>query len=435
MPYIRHESLFSLQDLFAMERKNRFEAIFAAIDIQPLLRVLSKKSRSGAPVENHYSAMVYSLMARIVVRIPTIKDLIRRLREDLLFRLDCGFMLSDSIPSEASYSRLIQKISQSNALEQIHQQLVAQALQEGFISDDTIAIDATHIEARDQAPQKQNKDKPEPKKRGLKPKAEYAIWLEQKQAEEANTPIYQREIAAQLHEPFLVLSEQIPLDPQWGIKKNSENNNVFWYGFKAHLAVSTSSQYILSAMLSSGNLNDGKAAIPLLKGLESHYPNFRYRYATMDAGYDHEPIYQQVRHAGAHAIIAYNRRREAEYIGFDEHFAPTCLREHAYRYDSYDSNYATLKYVRPKACATCPLRNDSLCQKVYKIKMATDLQKYTAPARGSVSWNNIAKRRSAVERVNAYLKGYFQLNQIRHRSGQKARAHLNLVSWYTMQQD
>lgn len=220
----------------------------------------------------------------------------------------------------------------TSALEQIQQQLIAQALQEGLISDDTIAIDATHIEARDQAPPKQKKDMPEPQKRGRKSKDEQAIWLEQKQAEEANKPLYQREIAAQLHEPYHVLSEHMPLAPQWGIKKNSENNNVFWYGYKAHLAVSTNSQYILGALLSSGNLNDGKAAIPLLKGLSFHHPNFHYRYATMDAGYDHEPIYHQVRRAGVHAVIAYNRRREPEYAGFDEHFAPTCVREHAYRY-------------------------------------------------------------------------------------------------------
>jgi len=90
-----------------MEQKYRLEAIFNAIDIQPLLSVVRKKSRLGTPVEVHYSAMIYSLIARIISRIPTIKDLIKRLREDVLFRLDCGFMLSDSAPSEASYSRLI----------------------------------------------------------------------------------------------------------------------------------------------------------------------------------------------------------------------------------------------------------------------------------------------------------------------------------------
>jgi len=411
-----------------MEQKYRFEAIFNAIDIQPLLCVVSKKSRFGAPVEVHYSAMIYSLIARIISRIPTIKDLIKRLREDVLFRLDCGFMLSDSVPSEASYSRLMQKMSDSNVLEQMQQQVIAHALQEGFICDDTIAIDATHIVARDQAPAKQVKEKPEPKKRGRKSKEEHANWNAQKQAEEASKAIYEKDIAAQRNESYSALSEQMPLDPQWGIKKNSESNNVFWYGYKAHLAVATSSQYILGAMLSSGNLNDGKAAIPLLKGLSYHHSHFKFRYATMDAGYDHEPIYEQVREAKAHAIIAYNRRREPEYIGFDEHFAPTCVREQSYRYDSYDSKYEMLKYVRPKACEECPLKNDSLCQKVYKIKRTSNLRKYTAPARGTVSWDEIFKRRSAVERVNAYLKGYFQLNHIRHRSGQKAKAHLSLVS-------
>ncbi|MFC5986361.1 transposase, partial [Marinicrinis lubricantis] len=154
---------------------------------------------------------------------------------------------------------------------------------------------------------------------------------------------------------------------------------------------------------------------------------YTFKYATMDAGYDFESIYQQVRQAKAHAIIAYNRRREPEMVGFDEHFAPTCVREHPYRYDSYDPKYETLKYVRPKECESCPLAHDSLCQKVYKMKITTDLRKYTAPARGTKSWKEMFKKRSAVERVNAYLKEYFQLNNVRHRSGQKARTHLNLA--------
>lgn len=150
---------------------------------------------------------------------------------------------------------------------------------------------------------------------------------------------------------------------------------------------------------------------------------------SMDAGYDFDPIYQQVRQAGAHAIIAYNKHREPELEGFDEHFAPTCVREYSYRYDSYDPKYETIKYVRPKEeCAQCPLAHDSLCQKVYKMKITKDLRKYTAPARGSDSWKQISKKRSAVERVNAYLKEFFQLNNVRHRLGKKAKAHFNLVT-------
>ena len=428
MSYIRHESLFSFEELYKLEQKNRFEAIFHAIDITPLKRLVRKTSRYGAPIEANYTAMIYSLIARIVERIPTIKDLVKRLESDLLFRMDCGFMLSECIPSEATYSRLIKKVSESSALEDIQERVIQQAMAEGYISDETLAIDATHIEARDQAPAKQEKEKPEPKKRGRKSKEERAAWLKQKQEEEEQKPLFAKEIAAQLPESYATLCAEMPLDPRWGVKKNSDGKNVYWYGYKGHLAVGTQSQYIIGALHSSGNLNDGKAAIPLLKGIAALHPHYQFKYATLDAGYDYEPIYQQVRQAGAHAIIAYNKRREPELEGFDEHFAPTCVREHSYRYDSYDPKYDTIKYVRPKECEECPLAHDTLCQKVYKMKVMTDLRKYSAPARGSASWKEISKRRSAVERVNAYLKEFFQLNNVRQRTGKKAKVHFNLVT-------
>lgn len=111
-------------------------------------------------------------------------------------------------------------------------------------------------------------------------------------------------------------------------------------------------------------------------------------------------------------------------MGFNEHFAPTCVREHSYRYESHDTKYETLRYILPKECAGYPLAQNSLCQRVYKITATTDLRKYTAPARGSQSCKEIAKRRSAVELVNAYLKGFIQLNHLRHRTGQKRKSLL-----------
>jgi transposase len=56
------------------------------------------------------------------------------------------------------------------------------------------------------------------------------------------------------------------------------------------------------------------------------------------------------------------------------------------------------------------------------------LRKYTAPARGSKAWKTIFKRRTAVERVNAYLKGYFQLDNVRYRTGKRAKVHFDLVT-------
>ncbi len=428
MPIIQQGSLFDLQELYDLEPTRRFEAVFSTIDINPILAVLRKQSRFGRPVELNYAAMIYSLVARITERIPFIKDLVKRLKHDMIFSLDCGFLVSDNIPSEAAYSRMITIISESNVLEESHEIVLHQAITEGFVTDDTAALDATHFEAQDQAPPKEEKPETKPKKRGRKSKQERQQWLAEKAEREANLPIYEKKIESQLDVPLTELRAEIPQDPQWGVKKNSEGKNVFWYGYKAHLAVGTTSQYILQSLFSSGNLNDGKAAIPLLKGLDERVQLSTLRYETMDAGYDFEPIYTQIHRMGHQSVIAYNKRNEPEPVGFDKHFAPTCFREHSYRYDSFDPKYETLKYTRPKECKDCPLANEGLCQKVYKVKITTDLRRYTAPARGSQAWKNIYKKRTAVERVNAYLKEYFQLNNVRYRTGKRAKVHFDLVT-------
>ncbi|TKI20600.1 transposase [Lysinibacillus sphaericus] len=173
--------------------------------------------------------------------------------------------------------------------------------------------------------------------------------------------------------------------------------------FKGHLAVSTKSQYTVGRLMSSGNLSDSKAAIPLLKKIVSIMPK-HFTTTIFDAGYDYEPIYKQALAQTMRVVIKYNIRNESEYLGFDEYFRPICVSEHSYCYDSFDDKYNRLKYTRPKECASCPLRDDSLCQKVFKIKFATDIRKYTYPARGSEFWEKFHKERTAVERVNAYLK-------------------------------
>jgi transposase len=427
MIIIRQTSLFGIQELYELEPTQRYESIISAIDLDRIFHEVNKKSRLGAPVELNYAAMIISCFIRIVERIPTIKDLIERLNDDFVFKLNCGFLVSDDTPSEAAYSRLLTKLSESRVLEEEQEKVVLQAIAEGFIIDDTVAIDATHFEARDQAPPKEEKPKIEPKKRGRKSKDEREQWLLEQAEIEANLPIFEKKIEIQLDVPLADLRAEVPQDPKWGVKKNSEGKNVFWYGYKGHLAVGSSSQYILQSLFSSGNLNDGKAAIPLLKGV-GELPLPTVRYQTMDAGYDYDPIYKQVHRMGNQSVIAYNKKNESEPVGFDKHFAPTCFREHSYRYDSFDTKYETLKYTRPKECSECPLANEDICQKVYKVKITTDLRRYTAPARGSKAWKAIFKRRTAVERVNAYLKEFFQLNNVRYRTGKRAKIHFDLVT-------
>ena len=229
MPIIRQESLFDMQDLYELEPNKRFEAIFSTLHIEPLLVVVSKKTVYGAPTELNYPAMIYALVARIVERIPTIKDLVKRLRHDFMFHLDCGFLFSDRIPSEASFSRFTQKLSESNALETVQEALLLQAIQEDFIHDDVISIDATHVESRDRSTPQEKKPKPQPKKRGRKSKAAQVAFQKETQEQEEQKTIYEKKIEHQLDIDLETLRTAIPSQPNWGIKKNSEGKNTFWF--------------------------------------------------------------------------------------------------------------------------------------------------------------------------------------------------------------
>ena len=62
------------------------------------------------------------------------------------------------------------------------------------------------------------------------------------------------------------------------------------------------------------------------------------------------------------------------------------------------------------------------------MKITTDLRRYTAPARGSNAWKKVYNLRTAVERVNAYLKEFFQLNNVRYRTGKRAKIHFDIVT-------
>ena len=113
MTIIRQMSLFGIQQLYEMEPTHRYDAIISAINLDKICYSVTKKSHLG-PEELNYAAMVISVFVRYVERIPTVKDLVKRLNEDIAFKLNCGFLVSDNTPSETSYSRLITKLEESN---------------------------------------------------------------------------------------------------------------------------------------------------------------------------------------------------------------------------------------------------------------------------------------------------------------------------------
>lgn len=90
--------------------------------------------------------------------------------------------------------------------------------------------------------------------------------------------------------------------------------------------------------MSSGNLGDSKADIPLLIKVAEVLLN---QFATVifHKRYDYEAIYRQILNQDMRVVIPHVKCREAEFLGFDENLRLTCVREYSYCNDSFDKKY------------------------------------------------------------------------------------------------
>jgi len=162
-------------------------------------------------------------------------------------------------PPESTFSRLLDRIAETEALEEEFKSLVLKAKELGIVDGTNVAIDSTQILAFE-------KSRP---------------------------------------------SSKIPKDdvsPNWGKKKDTDGNDHKWYGWKLHILADCKSELPLSIIMTPANMNDSTQAIPLMKQFKEHYGSvFRSSYYMMDKIYDVEDIYDYtIKNTDGHGIIVYN---------------------------------------------------------------------------------------------------------------------------------
>uniref|UniRef100_UPI003DA59B85 transposase n=1 Tax=Tetragenococcus halophilus TaxID=51669 RepID=UPI003DA59B85 len=105
MSIIQQPTLFDIDYLEKLDIQEKYKEIFSPIDWTKVLDLFQKDSNIGPSITVNYEALLRSLMVRIDQKIPTQKALIQRLKSDLRLKLSVGFLYSEPIPSEATYSR------------------------------------------------------------------------------------------------------------------------------------------------------------------------------------------------------------------------------------------------------------------------------------------------------------------------------------------
>ena len=386
--YIRQQTLFSFEEILKFQKETKLELIFSRLDLSKISKALGKSSFSRGPKGYCCEDMLYALIAMQTERVPKVKALVRKLKENPVFRYNCGFDVLGNVPSESTFSRFLNKLSNSEELSTLFKDIVLQAKALGIIDGSNVSIDSTKLSSY-----------------------------------EASVP--KSKIACD------------GTNPNWGMKRDTNGNNIRWFGWKLHVLCDSKSELPLEVLVTPANVYDGTQALPLIEKFKKSYPDtFKPKYYTMDSGYDFESNYRSIiEDHKANPIIAYNPRgSKTAPDGMNDQFQPICSAGFPMTYYGVDGDYLKFRCPHATGHCDCPFGSNWCSSSNYgytmKINWKENARNYGYPYRGSSSWQKIYNTRTSVERMFSRMKDYLNLDNIRSKGIHKAKAYalLNCIA-------
>lgn len=359
--YIRQGCIFSFEDALKMQPKSRLEIILSTLDLEPVLSnlegpVKNNRGPNGYPLY----ALLNALIAMRLENMNSFTQLVERLTYDPYLRYVCGFEPFGRVPSVSTFSRFYTRLARARAFESLFDSLVKKAENMGLIDTSTVAIDSTKLDAYEKSVPRKN------------------INQDGKSAD-------------------------------WGIKNDTNGNQVKWFGYKLHAVCEVRLGLPLALHLTPASTHDREAVDVLLKKCHQNIKN-KPDYYVMDAAYDATEIYELVhKNYHAQAIIPLNRRNARQpKAGFDWDGTPVCSA--GYRMVYWGSSGGRNKFRCPHILGKCDCPFGSAwCSEsnyglVVKTSVKEDPRLFTVPHRGTKNWNRLYNLRTFSERCFARLK-------------------------------
>lgn len=386
--YIRQTSFLSFEEIIKFQQKTKLEMILSQIDVSKLSHLLRKNNYSRGPKGYDPICLIYALIAMQVERIPTVKDLVLNLKENPVLRYCCGFDIVGKTPSEATFSRFLDKLSEVDELHQLFRDLILKAKELGIVEGNSVAIDSTKLNAYET------------------PKSK-ALIIDDGQS------------------------------PNWGMKRDTNGNCIRWFGWKLHVIFDCKSELPLDILSTPANVYDSTVAISLIAQFSNRYKDvLNPKYYMMDSGYDSEDIYNYIRtQFNAAPVIAYNKRSNyAPPEGFDDDLHPICSAGYKLAYWGKDKDYLKFRCPHAVGKCNCPFGMNWCSNSDYgytiKLNIKANPRLHTYPVRGTPLWQKYYNKRTSAERGFSRLKGYLNLDNIHSFGMKKAKTHalLNCIA-------
>jgi len=360
--------------------------------------------------------------------IRSMRQTIKEIEVNNAYRWYIGYGFSEKIPHFSTFSKnYTRRFEGTDLFEQIFNQVVEEIIKHGFIEEETVFIDGTHIKA--------NANNHKYRKEIAEKSAKYyedELRKEINADREAHGKKPLKE--AENREPEMKEIKASTTDPDCGVFHKGEHKKVFAY---TSTVACDKNNYVLDFELAAGNEHDSSIFPIIYERLVEKYPEIEN--VALDAGYRTPAIARQILKDSKMPIMPYKRPMTKE--GF--------FKKHEYVYDEYHDCYicpndAVLKYSttnregyreyksNPAVCANCPMLNQCTHSKNH-VKVVTrhvweQYMEQVEDIRHTLGTKEIyAKRKETIERVFADAKELHGMRYAKHRGHGRVKMELGFV--------
>ena len=271
---------FMMEELGELDDIARLFVMLCESVVKPEDFDYAKWNGIGRPKTSR-TAVFKAFLFKALYDIPTTKELVRRLRHDVLARRLCGWNSVGDVPSEGQFSVVNKEFAERGFAEKWFGDYVRTYVEGDSCA--TVSYDSAPISVRAKAENARrmleeiDPDQPEPPNR-----------LEWQIGKDADTAL-----------------AELPQNCDWGVKRDSHGKPKHWKGGKIHAAV-TRDGIPVAVAYTSASLHDSQVMIPLVKKATER---MEHGFDLADAAYDAETIREASAEEGNVAVIDANSRR------------------------------------------------------------------------------------------------------------------------------
>jgi len=360
--------------------------------------------------------------------IRSMRQTIKEVEVNCAYRWYIGYSFNEKIPHFSTFSKnYTRRFEGTDLFERIFGRVVDEIIKHGFIEEETVFIDGTHIKA--------NANNNKYRKEIVEKSAKYyedELNKEINADREAHGKKPLKE--AENPEPENKEIKASTTDPDCGVFHKGEHKKVFAYSANA---ACDRNNYVLDFELAAGNIHDSVVFPQIYERLVKSHPKIEN--VVLDAGYRTPAIARQIIKDGKTPIMPYKRPQTKD--GF--------FRKHEYAYDEYYDCYIcpnneVLKYTttnregyreyksNPSVCAGCPHLGKCTHSKNHvKVVIRHIWEEYMEQVediRHTIGTKEIYnERKETIERVFADAKELHGMRYAKHRGYGRVKMELNLL--------